>query len=132
MKIYNFLYYCFYCLTIKKSNDQSHIRALMLQGIMLTNFFVDFFFLLVLAFNIDISKYKFALVIILILNFLVSKLENKYYLDNGKYKLAIEYFESKYSRNTKKGLGLLALFLFLFSTALFIWIGITIGRKNTY
>jgi hypothetical protein len=81
-------------------------------------------------FEIDLSQYLFCVVGVVVLNLLVSKLEDKYYLDNGKYKLAIEYFEPKFSRITKKFLGLFALILFLSATALFIWIGISIGQQQ--
>jgi hypothetical protein len=103
----------------------------MLQGIMLTNYFIDLLFFLILMFNFDLSKYKPLLLFILILHFIVDRFENKFFIDNGKYKIAIENYETKYSSPEKKMLALFAIILFFSSTAFFIWIGIKIGMKNS-
>ncbi len=116
-------------MVLKKPNDQSHVRALMLQGVMLTNFFIDFLLSLALMFNLDFLKYKLALIFVLILNFIVAKLENRYYIDTNKYNLAIVKYENRYTQLQKRLLGILALLLFLFSTIIFIWIGIKIGKQ---
>ena len=129
MRIYDFLYFCFYCSVIKRPNDQSHVRAIFLLGVTLINFFTNIVLLFVLVFNIDLSNYKLYIPLLLLPYILISYLENKYYLDNGRYKLGIERFENRYSKRQKRVLGIFALFLFLLSVALFIWVGVALGMR---
>jgi hypothetical protein len=113
---------------LKRTNEPGYIRALMLLGIMLANYTTDLLLLLILIFNINLGL--ITIICVLFFNFLAYRLSEKYYFDNGKYKLAIEYYEPKFSSTTKKILGLFALILVLSSTALFIWIGISIGKQQ--
>jgi hypothetical protein len=133
--LYDFLFFCFYCLVIKKPNDQSHIRALMLQGITLTNFLIDFIllFFLMSSYGFNLTMFKIFVLILIFVNVGVNKLENKYYIDNGKYQLSIKKFENRFSKLQKCFLGIFALILILLSTGLFIYIGIRIGKEvNPY
>ena len=81
IKIYDFLYYCFYCLVVKRPNDESYNRALMGLGIAFGNLLVDILFLTVLFVGIDIGNSKYLLIVIPIIHFTIYKLENKYYLN---------------------------------------------------
>jgi hypothetical protein len=129
--LYHFLFYCFYCLVIKRPNDQSHIRAMMLQGITLTNLFIDFILLLFLfsSYTFNPTMFKIFVLVLIVINVIVNKLENKYYIDNGKYLLAIKKFENRFSQTQKRVLGLFSLLLMLFSTGFFIYIGIGISKE---
>ncbi len=66
-------------------------------GITLTNLIVDALFLMVFLMRIDLSKVKIALLIIPFLYIIGDKIENKYYLNNGRYKKSIEYYEKSYA-----------------------------------
>ena len=128
--LYDFLFYSFYCLVIKKPNDQSHVRAMMLQGITLTNLLIDLILILLWLspYDFSLTMFKIFVLVLIIVNVVVNKLENKYYLDNGRYQSAISKFDNHFSKPQKRILGLLALLLIISSTGLFIYIGISIGQ----
>ena len=133
MKImYDFLFYCFYCLVIKKPNDQSHIRALTLQGIMLVNLFIDIFLLVLLLSPLNLSPiiFKIFVLILIIINIIVNSLENRYYIDNKRYEHAIDRFNGRYSKFEKQLMALFALVLFSASILIFIYIGIHLGNLS--
>ncbi len=129
MKAYDFGYYCFYCLVIKKPEDQSHIRALALFGIALTNLFVDILLAALLLSPYEFNRAFFFgfIALLLILNVVVNKLENKYFLDSGRYQKVINNFNSRFTRVQQRFFGFVALLFFLLPISLFIWIGINLG-----
>ncbi len=133
LKLYDLLFYCFYCLVIKRANDQSHVRAIMLQGLVLTNFLICIFLnVYYLYYKHHILKALIITVFIVVpMNLLVDKLENKFYIDNEKYLFAIRRFDKYFTNNQKKILALFALLLILFSTGLFIYTGIKIGKETS-
>lgn len=130
--LYDFLFYCFYCLVIKKPNDQSHIRALTLQSIMLVNLFIDMFLLVLLIspFDFSLAIFKMFVLILIVINIIVNRLENRYYIDNGRYMHAINRFTGRYSKFRKQLMALFALVLFLASISIFIYIGIRLGKLS--
>ena len=133
LKLYDLLFYCFYCLVIKRANDQSHVRAIMLQGLVLTNFLICIFLnVYYLYYKHHILKALIITVFIVVpMNLLVDKLENKFYIDNEKYLFAIRRFDKYFTNNQKKILALFALLLILFSKGLFIYTGIKIGKETS-
>src|SRR5688572_17300830 len=101
IKLYDFLYFCFYCLVIKQPNDQSHVRALMGLGITLGNFLIGILFLIILFVGVDLGANKYLLIVIPLVHYMIYKLENEHYLNNTRYKKSIEKYESRYSKPTK-------------------------------
>lgn len=133
MKImYDFLFYCFYCLVIKEPNDQSHIRALTLQGIMLVNLLIDILLLILhlSPLNLSPSIFKIFVLILIAINIIVNSLENRYYIDNKRYEYALDRFNGRYSKFEKQLMALFALILFSASTLIFIYIGIYLRKLS--
>jgi Ca2+/Na+ antiporter len=125
------LFYCFYCLVIKRPNDNSHVRALTLLGVTLTNLFVllIIFVFWILSYELNLTTVKTFGILLFCFIFLSNKLENKYYLDNGNYLLAIKKHEENYSKFQKRILGLFSFSLFIGSVTLIIYLGINFSKN---
>ena len=133
-KLYDFTYFIFYCGVIKREGDLSHVRAMTMQGITLTNILV-FMFLLVLQFlHIDFTLpiYLLFLGLLIFLHLVINWLENKFYLKTGRYQRAIDLYTNKYSQFEKRLLGIFAVTCFLGSVGLFILWGVMLAHLDEY
>ncbi len=131
MKLFDLMFYGFYCLVIKKPNDQSHVRAIMLQAITLVNLLLDVVLLAILLspYTLNLKMFYLFVIVIITVNVVINKIEYKYFINNAKYKLVILKFDNLYSEKQKRNLGLFSLLLILFSTGLFIYVGISLGKE---
>lgn len=130
MKIFDFLYYCFYCLVKKRPNDGSHIRALTLLGITLINSLANSILYFFLIFNIKFNQNYFLYFVglIVVLNITLNTLENHFYINNDRYKIPLALYSNLFSKKEKWFLGLLALFLIIGTTISFIFVGISVNN----
>jgi hypothetical protein len=127
VKIYDWLFYWFYCgLLNKKNEEESHQRAITMTGIAIVNYFTLIIIIYFVFTNraLTVTKYYFFILILIVLNALVYFFEEKFYLKKGRNLLAIQRCNSVIPKRIRPLLGLFSIIFFLMPFALFIYFGV--------
>lgn len=124
--MYNYIFYGFYCLMLKK-DVKAFSRASLLLSNVITFYLVSILLLIFKTFEIRISPPIIAPIVMIGLFLLSYYLNESYFIRNKKYSLIKEQFSEK-TKGEKRIMSLISLFLYISSIVIFIFMGIQLGR----
>ena len=117
--MYDFLFYCFYCIMYKKAEHKETAPSRASGMLAMTLFIMILYIIPLYHFIINTSPKEFNYnipvcyvlgITLALINLFIHEL---YFIKNKNYIRIIEKFDSRYSKRFKQFLGLLALILFL-------------------
>lgn len=125
-RVYDFLFYSFYCAVSKRSGGVLD-RASFLVSV--STFFLTMTLLcaVILITGFDIPKNRIIILVVVLISVVNGYLTDRYYKRNNKNVLIVERFGAKYSKR-KIWYALFAIFLVIGSIASFIAMGITLSK----
>lgn len=125
--MYDLIFYSFYCM-ISKRDSYVMERASFLVSMVTFFAFMSLALLAILMLNLKIPQTRWVIALVVVVGLINGYLTDRYFKKSDKMKDIINFYNQRNGNEGKWKYSLLAALLFLGSTGLFIFSGITLSR----